>query len=45
MSVGAVPGPSGETIFSVRLEPCDPRPFVAALTKAGFQVLSPRLSP
>jgi acetoin utilization protein AcuB len=45
MSVGAVPGPSGETIFSVRLEPCDPRPLVAALTKAGFQVLSPRLSP
>ncbi len=45
MSVGAVPGPSGETIFSVRLEPCDPRPLVTALTKAGFQVLSPRLSP
>jgi len=45
MSVGAVPGRAGGTIFSVRLEPCDPRPLVAALTKAGFQVLSPRLSP
>jgi acetoin utilization protein AcuB len=40
MSVGAVPGTGGETIFSVRLEPCDPRPLVAALSRAGFQVLS-----
>jgi acetoin utilization protein AcuB len=40
MSVGAVPGKGGETIFSVRLEPCDTRPLVAALTRAGFQVLS-----
>src|SRR5262245_12251936 len=42
MSVGAVPGSGGHTIFSVRLEPCDPRPLVAALSRAGFQVLSPR---
>jgi acetoin utilization protein AcuB len=42
MSVGAVPGPAGETIFSVRLEPCDPRPIATALGRAGFQVLSPR---
>ncbi len=41
MSVGAVPGKGGETVFSVRLEPCDTRPLVAALTRAGFQVLSP----
>jgi acetoin utilization protein AcuB len=43
MSVGAVPGSGGQTIFSVRLEPCDPRPLVNALTRAGFQVLSPRV--
>lgn len=43
MSVGAVPGSGGETIFSVRLEPCDPRPLVTALSRAGFQVLSPRV--
>jgi acetoin utilization protein AcuB len=42
ISVGAVPGTGGETIFSVRLEPCDARPLVAALSRAGFQVLSPR---
>lgn len=41
MSVGAVPGGGGETIFSVRLEPCDSRPIVTALSRAGFQVLSP----
>jgi acetoin utilization protein AcuB len=41
MSVGAVPGKGGETIFSVRLEPCDTRPLVQALTRAGYQVLSP----
>ncbi len=41
MSVGAVPGKGGETVFSVRLEPCDTRPLVAALSRAGFQVLSP----
>ena len=40
MSVGAVPGKGGETIFSVRLEPCDPRPLVTALSRAGFHVLS-----
>ncbi len=44
ISVGAVPSPIGETVFSVRLEPCDPRPLVAALTKAGFRVLSPRVA-
>ena len=44
ISVGAVPGSGGETIFSVRLEPCDPRPLVTALSRAGFQVLSPRVS-
>ena len=43
MSVGAVPGRAGGTIFSVRLEPCDPRQLAAALTKAGFQVLSPKV--
>ncbi len=43
MSVGAVPGAGGQTIFSVRLEPCDPWPLVAALSRAGFQVLSPRV--
>jgi acetoin utilization protein AcuB len=42
ISVGAVPGTAGETVFSVRLEPCDPRSIVAALSRAGFQVLSPR---
>jgi acetoin utilization protein AcuB len=41
MSVGAVPGRAGVTIFSVRLEPCDTRPLVSALTRAGFEVLSP----
>jgi len=40
ISVGAVPAPAGTTVFSVRLEPCDPRPLVAALSQAGFQVLS-----
>ena len=40
ISVGAVPGAAGNTIFSVRLEPCDPHPLVAALSQAGFQVLS-----
>jgi hypothetical protein len=25
----------------VRLEPCDSRPIVTALSRAGFQVLSP----
>ena len=40
ISVGAVPGKAGQTIFSVRLEPCDPHPLVAALTHAGFHVLS-----
>jgi acetoin utilization protein AcuB len=42
MSVGAVPGSRGQTIFSVRLEPCDTRPLVVALSRAGFEVLSPR---
>jgi acetoin utilization protein AcuB len=41
LSVGAVPGKAGATVFSVRLEPCDTRPLVAALSRAGFQVLSP----
>ncbi len=41
ISVGAVPGKGGETIFSVRLEPCDTRPLVTALSRAGFHVLSP----
>ncbi len=41
MSVGAVPGAGGTTVFSVRLEPCDPRPLVDALARAGFEVLSP----
>ncbi len=40
ISVGAVPAAAGRTIFSVRLEPCDPRPLVTALAHAGFQVLS-----
>lgn len=42
ISVGAVPGAVGQTVFSVRLEPCDARPIVAALAAAGFEVLSPR---
>jgi acetoin utilization protein AcuB len=42
MSVGAVPGSGGQTIFSVRLEPCDTRPLVVALSRAGFEVVSPR---
>jgi acetoin utilization protein AcuB len=42
ISVGAVPGAAGKTIFSVRLEPCDARPIAAALAAAGFEVLSPR---
>jgi hypothetical protein len=29
-------------VFSVRLEPCDPRPVVEALQTAGFEVLSHR---
>ena len=41
LSVGAVPAAAGKTIFSVRLEPCDTRPLVAALTDAGFDVLTP----
>ena len=41
MSVGAVPSTGGETIFSLRLEPCDTRPLVVALSRAGFEVLSP----
>lgn len=40
ISVGAVPAAAGTTVFSVRLERCDPHPLVAALIKAGFQVLS-----
>jgi acetoin utilization protein AcuB len=40
ISVGAVPGSAGKTVFSVRLEPCDPRPIVDALRAAGFEVLS-----
>jgi acetoin utilization protein AcuB len=42
LSVGAVPGSGGKTVFSVRLEPCDPHPLVEALGKAGFEVLSHR---
>lgn len=42
MSVGAVPSAAGETVFSLRLEPCDVRPLVAALSRAGFEVLSGR---
>jgi acetoin utilization protein AcuB len=42
ISVGAVPGSEGKTVFSVRLEPCDPRPIVDALRAAGFEVLSHR---
>lgn len=42
ISVGAVPGAEGKTVFSVRLEPCDTRPIVEALRTAGFEVLSHR---
>jgi acetoin utilization protein AcuB len=42
ISVGAVPGSAGKTVFSVRLEPRDPRPIVEALGAAGFEVLSHR---
>jgi acetoin utilization protein AcuB len=42
ISVGAVPGAAGKTVFSVRLEPRDPRPIVEALRAAGFEVLSHR---
>jgi acetoin utilization protein AcuB len=42
ISVGAVPGSEGKTVFSVRLEPRDPRPIVDALRAAGFEVLSHR---
>ena len=42
ISVGAVPGSAGKTVFSVRLEPRDPRPIVEALRTAGFEVLSHR---
>jgi len=42
ISVGAVPGSEGKTVFSVRLEPRDPRPVVEALRAAGFEVLSHR---
>ena len=45
ISVGAVPAIAGTTIFSVRLEPCDTRPLVAALSQAGFKVLSPSPRP
>jgi acetoin utilization protein AcuB len=40
ISVGAVPAPAGQTVFSVRLAPCDTRPIVRALADAGFRVLS-----
>ena len=42
ISVGAVPGSESKTVFSVRLEPRDPRPIVEALQAAGFEVLSHR---
>jgi acetoin utilization protein AcuB len=42
ISVGAVPGSEGKTVFSVRLEPRDPLPIVGALRTAGFEVLSHR---
>jgi acetoin utilization protein AcuB len=42
LSVGAVPGSKGKTVFSVRLQPCDTRPIVEALRTAGFEVLSHR---
>jgi acetoin utilization protein AcuB len=45
ISVGAVPSRAGTTVFSVRLEPCDPTPLVAALRAAGFRVLSHRAPP
>lgn len=41
ISVGAVPGEGGDTVFSLRLEPCDPKPLVETLARAGFDVLSP----
>jgi acetoin utilization protein AcuB len=44
LSVGAVPEDGGETVFSVRLQPCDVRPLVTALVRAGFEVLSPSLA-
>jgi len=40
ISVGAVPAAAGRTVFSVRLEPTDPRPIVAALREASFEVLT-----
>jgi acetoin utilization protein AcuB len=40
ISVGAVPAGPGRTVFSVRLEPTDPRPIVAALREASFEVLT-----
>jgi len=40
ISVGAVPAVAGRTVFSVRLEPQDGRPIVAALREAGFEVLT-----
>jgi acetoin utilization protein AcuB len=40
ISVGAVPAAGGRTVFSVRLEPTDPRPIVAALREASFEVLT-----
>lgn len=40
ISVGAVPAAAGRTVFSVRMEPRDPRPIVGALRDAGFEVLS-----
>src|SRR2546422_43465 len=40
ISVGAVPAAAGRTVFSVRLEPTDPRPIVAALREARFEVLT-----
>ena len=42
LSVGAVPGSEGKTVFSVRLQACDTRPIVEALRTAGFEVLSHR---
>ena len=45
ISVGAVPGRIGTTVFSIRLEPCDPEPLVKALSEAGFRVLSHRGHP
>jgi acetoin utilization protein AcuB len=42
ISVGAVPGAEGKTVFSVRLELGDTRSIVEALRMAGFEVLSHR---